>query len=111
MPPISVRIKARTQAVVVVAFGSGQIDSAYLAPWPDIFWLSIISLLKKHGRKIKRCGARSGRTRCGRLFFRLKRQEFCSRTCSQRERARRWYEKNRPQALRRRREARLKAGR
>ena len=110
MPPTILRIQVRTTEVLLVGFGSGQIDSVYLAPWPDRLWLAIIALLKKHWEHIMRCGSRSGTGQCGRLFFRLKRQEFCSKTCSQRERARRWYEKNRPQALRRRREARLKTG-
>ena len=109
-PPTSLRIQVRTTEVLLVGFDSGQIDSVHLAPWPDRLWLAIIALLKKHWENIMRCGSRSGSGQCGRLFFRSKRQEFCSKRCSQRERARRWYEKNRPHALRRRRVARLKTG-
>ena len=108
MPPTRQRIPARTTEVVVVAFGSGQIDSVYLAPWPDRLWLAIIALLKKHWRTIRRCRARAGSGRCGKLFLRSNRQEFCGTRCAQRERARRWYETNRLRVLRRRREARLK---
>ena len=108
--PTSLRIEVHTTAVLLVAFGSGQIDSVHLAPWPDRLWLAIIALLKKHSETITRCHARTGSARCGRLFLRTKRQAFCDKKCAQRERARQWYETNRSHALRRRREARLKIG-
>ncbi len=111
MPPIRVRIEARTQGVDVVAFGSGQIDSVHAAVWPDILWLAIIALLQEHGTKIRRCGARTGATRCGTLFLRSRRQTFCSKACSQRERARRWYERHGSEVRRQRRAAYRKTGR
>ncbi len=106
--PTSLRIQVRTTAVLLVAFGSGQIDSVHLAPWPDRLWLAIIALLKQHSETITRCRARTGSAPCGRLFLRAKRQKFCDKKCAQRERARQWYETNRLRVLRRRREARLK---
>ena len=83
------------------------------ARWPASFWWAVILLLEQYSGRIRRCQARQGSTRCGRLFVRTRRQTFCSKACARRELARRWYEAHRAEAQRRRRAtyARQKAGR
>lgn len=70
---------------VVLPALRGSIHHVYSAPWPDIFWLGVMSILEKSGSRIRRCG------HCRTLFaFRTRRQEYCKDTCSLRGRQRKW---------------------
>ena len=79
----------------------GRVGQMLEAGWPDTVWVSIMSLLEEFGREIRRCGVCAER----RLFLKRRRQEYCSRQCSQRARSARWYTAHRPEAQRRRRTA------
>jgi hypothetical protein len=81
-------------AIGVSTVGAQQIVSAIRAPWPQGFWVVVWALVLRYGTQLRRCEARQGAGTCGRLFLRTRRQLFCSQTCAQRERARRWYERH-----------------
>jgi hypothetical protein len=70
----------------------------YGAEWPDRFWLCVVALLERFGHRLYRCQQEG----CGRLFLKTKRQTYCSAACSQRERSRKWYRRNREVARARR---------
>jgi hypothetical protein len=53
-------------------------------------WFGVVVLLEEFGPLIRRCHAPG----CRRLFVRTKRQEYCSRSCSQRVRSATWYAKH-----------------
>lgn len=79
----------------------GRLSQVWQAEWPDTVWVSIMGLLDRFGREVRRCPVCAER----RLFLKHRRQAYCSRACSQRARAARWYATHRDVALERRHEA------
>ena len=84
----------------------------YGADWRHLRWLAIASLLEEFGEHVVRCDAPD----CAHLFLRTRRQQYCSRKCSQRVRSASWYKEHqetakqkRRQAYRERRDRRIKA--
>ena len=64
-------------------------------PWPTPFWFATATLIQKTGHLLRRC-------RCGRVFLRTRRQEYCTTACSQRARSKKFYNANRDELLERR---------
>ena len=96
------RLTPQVACVYLTRVGDGQVASITVgSEAPDRFWWNVLALLQRHGSRIRRCQARTGSRRCGRLFVRTRRQTFCSPTCAQRERARRRYDLQRAATERR----------
>ena len=72
----------------------------YGADWRHLRWLAIAALLEEFGAQIIRCEA----PECTHLFLRNRRQQYCSRPCSQRVRSTKWYNEHRETAKERRRQ-------
>lgn len=72
-------------------FKSGAIEYYLRAGWPDMFWLAVADLLRIHGDSIRQCPKRD----CGKVFIRMKRQDYCSPQCSQSARSKKHYAANR----------------
>jgi hypothetical protein len=68
--------------------------------WRVMFLMSAFDVLAAEGRRIAKCARGS----CAKVFVRRKRGAYCSRACSQRERTRRYREKNRARLSERRHE-------
>ena len=68
-----------------------------LARWPNTLRLRTAALIGQFKDRISVCNAWKEREqrRCGKLFVRVRRQQYCSSECAQRERSRRWYRDNR----------------
>jgi len=64
------------------------IHRSYMVGWPDLFWLAFAEYMETFATDLRRC------TECLTLYVKRKRQEYCSKTCSQRVRTRRWKEKD-----------------
>ena len=79
----------------------GGIKRVYGADWRHLRWLAIATLLEEFGEQIARCGAPG----CTELFLRNRRQEYCSRGCSQKVRSSKWYDAHREAAQEKRRQA------
>ncbi len=77
------------------------IKRVYGADWRHLRWLAIATLLEEFGAQIARCEAPG----CTQLFLRNRRQEYCSRSCSQKVRSSKWYEAHREMAQERRRQS------
>ena len=77
------------------------IQRVYGADWRHVRWLAIASLLEEFGARIVRCKA----PECTQLFLRTRRQEYCSKKCSQKVRSLKWYTAHRDTAQARRRQA------
>ena len=77
------------------------IQRVYGADWRHVRWLAIASLLEEFGARIVRCKA----PECTQLFLRNRRQEYCSKKCSQKVRSLKWYTAHRDTARARRRQA------
>ena len=77
------------------------IKRVYGADWCHLRWLAIATLLEECGEQIARCLAPG----CTQLFLRNRRQEYCSRSCSQKVRSSTWYEAHREDAKERRRQS------
>jgi hypothetical protein len=57
----------------------------------DVARYYVLRLLERVGASnLKVCSSTLRGKRCGRLFVKIKRQEYCSETCQQRENQRRW---------------------
>lgn len=56
--------------------------------WRDLFWLAFVEYMETFATDLRRCAE------CLTLYVKRKRQEYCSKTCSQRVRTRRWKEKD-----------------
>ena len=95
-PPLAVE-------AIEIARGSREFGLIYVVAWPDAFWFAALKLLEHYGTSVRRCA------RCGRLFIRTKRQEYCTPACSQNTRSQRWYESHRDDVLERRHESYLAA--
>ena len=73
------------QGRVALTDGSSQV----LAPVRDLFlWHLFWLLLQEPPDRIRRC------SECGTIFFRVKKQAYCSRTCGNRVTQRRWRERH-----------------
>jgi hypothetical protein len=104
--PVSFELPVRSIGMFVARENySGQVQHWVTAAWPSNFWWVAIGLLEVYGARVRRCTARSGAGKCGRLFLRKRRQLFCSPACSRRELARRWYERHRSKTTAHRRAA------
>ncbi|MEO7863475.1 MAG: hypothetical protein ABIU05_24165 [Nitrospirales bacterium] len=64
------------------------IHRCYEVGWPDLFWFAFAEYMETFASALRRC------TECQTLYVKQKRQEYCSKTCSQRVRTRRWKEKD-----------------
>jgi len=64
----------------------------------SIFWLGVGYFLETYGTSIRMC------EECSKIFLRSRRQEYCSKQCSQRVRTRRWYEIHKEEAKDKRRQ-------
>ena len=64
------------------------IHRRYEVGWPDLFWFAFAEYMETFANDLRRC------TECLTLYVKRKRQEYCSKTCSQRVRTRRWKEKD-----------------
>ena len=64
------------------------IHRRYEVGWPDLFWFAFAEYMETFATALRRC------TECQTLYVKQKRQEYCSKTCSQRVRTRRWKEKD-----------------
>jgi hypothetical protein len=64
------------------------IHRSYVVGWPDLFWFAFAEYMETFSTDLRRC------TECQTLYVKQKRQEYCSKTCSQRVRTRRWKEKD-----------------
>jgi len=64
------------------------IHRCYVVSWPDLFWFAFAEYMETFATDLRRC------TECLTLYVKRKRQEYCSKTCSQRVRTRRWKEKD-----------------
>jgi hypothetical protein len=62
--------------------------AGYKTDWRSAFLLRAMDLLTLGAEQVRKCGAEG----CGRLFFAVKRQAFCSKRCSLRERQHRFRE-------------------
>lgn len=69
-----------------------------VSDWTSSFWLTVVYLLEAYGTLLRKC------EECSRIFLKTRRQEYCSKQCSQRVRARRWYEAHREKAKEKRRQ-------
>jgi predicted RNA-binding Zn ribbon-like protein len=76
----------------------GRRELNFDGPAPAAFWFAVAVLVQDAGDHLSRC------ERCGRLFVRerLRRGDFCSRACGQRQRAADYYARHREQVLDRR---------
>jgi hypothetical protein len=81
----SKRVGKRLIAGTVVR---AHIHRSYIVGWPDLFWLALAEYLETFATDLRRCAE------CQTLYVKEKRQEYCSKTCSQRVRTRRWKEKD-----------------
>jgi hypothetical protein len=63
-----------------------RIRRVYSTGWPGIFWLLVADLLEKEGPHLHRCA------QCRKLYWKFKRQDYCSPKCSQQLRTRKYYE-------------------
>jgi hypothetical protein len=61
------------------------------------YWIMFAELLETHAPYLERC------QECKAIFLRTKRQEYCSKKCSQRARTRRFYKEHRSTILKQRR--------
>ena len=95
-----VSVPAEIESVYLTVRGA-RIESLRAAAWPALLWLAIVATLEEFGPQIIRCSAPS----CRRLLLRTGRRKFCSLACAQQVRSSTWYEANREEAKRRRREA------
>jgi len=68
--------------------GSGR--SPWRGPWRSLFLIAVGEVLGSEGGRFRFCPARAGFWPCSRLFVKRKRGTYCSTTCSQRERTRRF---------------------
>jgi hypothetical protein len=67
----------------------------------DLYHESICELLKQFGSRIARCEAET----CSKLFIRIRRQRYCSESCSQQVRSKVWYARHKEDKMRKSREA------
>ncbi len=70
------------------------------AGWPDTVWMTLMSWFEEYGSRIRHCAVCAER----RLFIKERRQQYCSKRCSQRARSARWYRRHHEEALERRHE-------
>ena len=64
------------------------IHRQYKVGWPDLFWFAFAEYMETFAIALQRC------SECQTLYVKQKRQGYCSKTCSQRIRTRRWKEKD-----------------
>jgi hypothetical protein len=89
---VPVEIMSFELVSLVVEKGKGRrtrktrIGHVYSTGWPGIFWLLVADLLEQEGSKLHRC------TQCRKLYWKFKRQAYCSQKCSQQLRTRKYYE-------------------
>lgn len=65
-----------------------RIHRQYMVGWPDLFWFAFAEYMETFATALQRC------SECQTLYMKQKRQGYCSKTCSQRARTRRWKEKD-----------------
>ena len=82
------------------ASGRG-LKRVYGAEWRHVRWLALVALLEECGTHVVRCQAPG----CPELFLRHRRQQYCSKKCSQMVRSAAWYAEHRTAANRKRRQA------
>ncbi len=58
----------------------------------------LLEIVNRHGDRLRACDE------CGGPFVRIRRQQYCSRACSQRRRSARWYERHGEEARQRRKD-------
>ena len=79
---------------VVLMVCGRQVERTVFAEWPNVFWIAVLAILEDGGHRLARCL----RPECCRVFVSIRRQQYCSRGCSQIMRSRRWYAAHRPEA-------------
>ena len=63
----------------------GKFRRTFLGDSENMFWPALAEILENDGFLLRRC------EECNTIFLKTKRQQYCSRKCSQRARNRRWY--------------------
>lgn len=99
---VMLRMPIQTNSVHFVgAYNKGGL---YFHMWPIIadpistFYFGVGYLLETCGLSLRRC------KECSKIFLKSRRQEYCSKQCSQRIRTKRWYEAHKEDAKEKRRQ-------